>query len=241
MGNSWFQFRQFRVEQGRSAMKVCSDSCLFGALVSKEVSSQPVPPGRILDLGCGTGLLGLMLAQALPKAEIIGLELHPGSAEDSRLNFQQSPWGNRLILMEGDFRDLDLSRSKFDCIICNPPYFLSHLRSPDPARNAAMHNSETGLKEWVDFLSSCLHPEGRIWMLMHENTLEKLPECISNGPLNITRCIHLVRNPEIRWRVVVCLENKKSNPVKMENWLIMNEKGMFLQSAKEILSPYYDA
>ncbi len=97
MSNSYFQFKQFKVEQGRCAMKVTTDACILGAWV-------PLLPGieRILDIGAGTGLLALMLAQRTDAVIIDGIELDTDACIQARENMLASAWANRIHIMEGD-------------------------------------------------------------------------------------------------------------------------------------------
>ncbi|WP_341836389.1 methyltransferase [Chitinophaga pollutisoli] len=117
MSNSWFQFKQFRVEQGDSAMKVCTDACIQGAWTARHLQSSPHPE-RILDIGAGTGLLGLMLAQQTTSI-IHAVELDPASARQGMVNFGSSPWATRLWLAEGDIRTFKFE-DRYDFIISNP-------------------------------------------------------------------------------------------------------------------------
>ena len=210
MGNSWFQFREFRIEQGRSAMKVCTDSCIFGALAADRESRLQVPPSRILDLGCGTGLLSLMMAQAIPAARISGIELHSGSAADCRDNFASSLWHDRLHIEELDFHLMPSVGEKFDCIICNPPFFLNHLRSPDQGRNQSMHNTALEWNIWMQLLSDICHPEGRIWLLLDPGTWDRTVPILGLCGFFVREELTLVQSRGRIWRNMVCLSKEKT-------------------------------
>jgi tRNA1Val (adenine37-N6)-methyltransferase len=239
MGNSWFQFREFRIEQGRSAMKVCTDSCIFGALAADRESRLQVPPSRILDLGCGTGLLSLMMAQAFPAARISGIELHPGSAADCRENFASSLWRDRLHIEELDFHLMPSDGEKFDCIICNPPFFLNHLLSPQVSRNAAMHIDSEGLVSWLQFMENCLAENGRIWMLLDRNAAEKIRGIAAAMFIKEEEWINfLTADAEIR-RSVLCLSHKGNPGFSVENQLVFEKNGKISPWAESLLEAYY--
>lgn len=239
MGNSWFQFREFRIEQGRSAMKVCTDSCIFGALAGEREGRLPVRPSRILDLGCGTGLLSLMMAQAIPDSEITGIELHAGSAADCRENFAASIWRNRLRLLEADFRFLPPSEEKFDFIICNPPFFMNHLLSPDVSRNAAMHVDSGGLEDWLCFMKSCLAEDGRIWLLLDLVAAEKVRGFAGGIALKEEERINfLMADGNIR-RSVLVISKKRSSSFSVENQLVFERNGLISPWAASLLEAYY--
>src|SRR5271154_3865208 len=125
MPNSYFRFKQFIVRQDRSAMKVCTDSCILGAWSATRLHDAK----KILDIGSGTGLLPLMLAQ-YSHSEIDGIELDHESYKQAEENINESPWSDRLQIMEGDARYYPY-KEKYDFIISNPPFFESDLQSPD--------------------------------------------------------------------------------------------------------------
>jgi tRNA1Val (adenine37-N6)-methyltransferase len=134
-----FQFKQFSVFQQHSAFKVGTDSVLLGAWV--EVSSAK----KILDIGTGTGLLALMLAQRNPDAIIYGMEPDFQSYEDATLNFAHSPWQERLGFFTNSIEDFNPSH-RFDYFICNPPFFADSLLSPDLRKSAARHLKQGWLR-----------------------------------------------------------------------------------------------
>jgi tRNA1Val (adenine37-N6)-methyltransferase len=102
-------------------MKVCTDACLFGAWVADHILQQKIKPAPILDIGAGTGLLSLMLAQSTTAA-IDAIELDEQAAEQARDNFEASPWHERLQILQGDARLIHLGK-KYSFIISNPPFF----------------------------------------------------------------------------------------------------------------------
>lgn len=237
MGNSWFQFREFRIEQGRSAMKVCSDSCLFAALVAKEEAGYC--PEKILDPGCGTGLLSLMLAQEIPQAKITGIESDAGSAMDCRLNFRNSQWADRLQLIEADIHQMATDQL-YDLIICNPPFFLAHLPSLKKERMIAMHNSHTDFSSWISFLAASIKENGRIHLLLSEDSATKIHNIAEKNGLRIQKITHLLRAPQKVWRVKICLEkNRPSEPLDIEILVVQEENGEFAPFAKGLLAQFY--
>src|SRR6187549_428936 len=102
MANSYFQFKQFTIHQDRCAMKVTTDACLFGAWVAEEVRSQESGVRSSLDIGTGTGLLALMLAQKNPEANILAFEIDKDAAEQATNNIDSSLWKDQVDLLEAD-------------------------------------------------------------------------------------------------------------------------------------------
>lgn len=160
MRNTYFQFKQFRVEQGKCAMKVCTDSCVFGAYV------QVAQAQRILDIGAGTGLLSLMAAQR-SGASIDAVEINPEAQEQARQNFTASPWHSRLHLHPLSLQEFaKQEHPEFDVILSNPPFFLSSLKSPDAARNTARHTGELLFEDILYFAQQHLAPQGKLYLLL---------------------------------------------------------------------------
>ena len=132
--NKWFEFKQFRIEQQKTAMKVGTDGVILGAWVPVDEAS------AILDVGTGTGLIALMLAQRC-NARIDALEIDHRACEEAEFNFKQSPWKERLKIIHSDFNAFSIEMKQcYDLIVCNPPYFANSLRTYDPQLSRARHN-----------------------------------------------------------------------------------------------------
>ena len=138
MSNDYFRFKQFTVRQGLVAMKVGTDGTLLGAWARGGE--------RILDIGTGTGLIALMMAQRFPQATVVGLDIAPAAVQQARENVAASPFATRITIAEADVRTITLHPSPithhlspFPSIVCNPPYFVVALESPDSQRTLARH------------------------------------------------------------------------------------------------------
>jgi len=127
-----FRFKQFSITQDHAPMKVGTDGVLLGAWAGTD------SPKRILDVGTGTGLIALMLAQRFPEAEIAAIEPNKDAAKDAVANFSNSPFTERLRLVSVQVQSYT-PENKFDLIVSNPPYFTSSLLSPEAGRTEARH------------------------------------------------------------------------------------------------------
>lgn len=132
MSNPSFKFKQFTVFHDKCAMKVGTDGVLLGAWSPVENVH------RILDVGTGTGLIALQLAQRNAQAKIVAVEIDSAAAEQAAENVARSPWGDRITVECIDFRNYSPT-DKFDLIVSNPPYFVDALRCPDEQRRTARH------------------------------------------------------------------------------------------------------
>lgn len=161
MSNAYFAFRQFSIRQDRCAMKVSSDACIFGAWT-------PVPDkaaARILDIGAGTGLLSLMLAQRHETARIDAIELDAAAALQAAENCADSIFANRVRVIAGDARLFD-APERYELIVSNPPFFQNSLKGPDATRNAARHDESLDLTTLFEIVSRLLTADGTFALLM---------------------------------------------------------------------------
>lgn len=133
MSNDYFQFRQFIVHQQRCAMKVGTDGTLLGAW-----AAAPSVKCRILDIGTGTGLIALMMAQRFPESEVIGIDINPEAVAQARENVRLSPFSERITIDQQDLMKFNDTEG-FDVIVSNPPYFVDSLECPDDQRTMARH------------------------------------------------------------------------------------------------------
>ena len=157
--NTHFQFKQFTVQQDQCAMKVCTDACVLGAWVNVENAD------RILDIGTGTGLLSLMIAQRNTYAAIDAVEIEAEAFYQAGENVESSPSNGRITLFHAAVQDFT-SEHLYDLIISNPPFFQSDLRSPAEKINQAHHADTLDFAALLSSIQSLLAPEGRFAVLL---------------------------------------------------------------------------
>ncbi|UOQ99837.1 methyltransferase [Hymenobacter sp. 5317J-9] len=163
MPNDYFQFQQFRIEQGQSAMKVSTDACLLGAAADLTGAT------RLLDIGTGTGLLALMAAQRHATVEIEAVEIDASAADQAAANAAASPWAPRIHVHALSLAEYAAQQpTPFSHIICNPPFFRQSLRSPDAARTTARHEADDTLsfEALAAFVTAFLQPGGLLTVLL---------------------------------------------------------------------------
>jgi tRNA1Val (adenine37-N6)-methyltransferase len=152
------------IHQDKCSMKVCTDSCLFGAFVAEKVTQLNKSPKYILDIGAGTGLLSLMLAQKT-SAKIDAVEIEKNAFEQAQENFNTSPWKNRLNIFHSDIKQWKAPHN-YDLIITNPPFFENDPVSEDSRKNISKHNFGVLLTELFPIVHTILKPEGNIAILL---------------------------------------------------------------------------
>ncbi|WP_461451843.1 tRNA1(Val) (adenine(37)-N6)-methyltransferase [Mucilaginibacter sp.] len=157
-----FQFKQFAVDQTGCAMKINTDGVLLGALADAE-SSQ-----NILDIGTGTGVIALMLAQRFSSAKINGVEIDESAALTAEINFQNSPFANRLTMFQQDFQTYFSENlgKKYDLIVSNPPFYLNSLESPKANKTVAKHTDNNFFDVLIKGVSEHLTENGLCWLIL---------------------------------------------------------------------------
>lgn len=140
--NTGFRFKQFFVRHDRCAMKVGTDGVLLGCWVFGSQELRAKKQERILDIGTGSGLIALMLAQRYAEAQIDAIDIDSDAVVQARENFAASPWADRLHAAQCALQELraESQERKYDLIVSNPPYFTDSLKNPDAARRTARHN-----------------------------------------------------------------------------------------------------
>jgi tRNA1Val (adenine37-N6)-methyltransferase len=163
MPNDYFQFQQFRLEQGRCAMKVSTDACLLGAAADLRGAT------RLLDIGTGTGLLALMAAQRQPGVAIEAIEIDAAAATQAAANAAASPWAERIRVHSASLVEYAATQPPpFSHIVCNPPFFRQSLRSPNAARTTARHEAADTLsfEAVAAFAAEFLRLDGLLTVLL---------------------------------------------------------------------------
>lgn len=194
MANNYFQFKQFTVQQDRCAMKVTTDGCLFGAWIAKEPGVNSQEPGegtenlqskKILDIGTGTGLLSLMIAQQ-SKANIDAIEIDREAYEQAKENTAGSPWADSINVMHGDIRKFQTSQ-QYDIIISNPPFYENELKSNSGKKNKAHHDEALLLNDLLTIIKENLNPKGKFYLLLPYKRNIEIESIIAKNNLVITR------------------------------------------------------
>lgn len=159
MANDYFSFKQFTIHQDRCAMKVGTDGVLLGVL------APTIDSGRILDIGTGTGLVGIMLSQRCPQAMVTGVELDANAAKQAEENATSTGWNIKII--NKSIQDFSSQcEEKFDLIVSNPPYFINSLKAPEKNRNTARHTDELSFEELIESAEKLLSEEGKFSVII---------------------------------------------------------------------------
>jgi tRNA1Val (adenine37-N6)-methyltransferase len=233
MSNNWFKFKQFTVYQESAAMRVGTDGVLLGAW-----TDHPTPL-RILDIGSGTGVISLMAAQRWSEARIDAIDPDLGAFEQSRSNFEQSPWGNRLTAHHIDLQHF-YSQS-YDLIISNPPYFVNSLKNPDSAKSTARHTDSLPHNELVQHAARLLSPEGTFAVILPADLKLNLFELALKNGLSVRRTAEIF-DRKGKSSIRIMAEFKKSisaKPINEKIYIRDAESGDYTEQYKSLTKDFY--
>lgn len=232
-GNAYFQFKQFRVEQSKAAMKVCTESCVFGAL------AEAVNPRRILDIGTGTGLLSLMAAQQF-SCPIDAVEMEEGAYRQALVNFKASPWADRIVLFHASIQEFALmAQHRYDLILCNPPFFSNHLPSPSKTRNMAMHNHTLPHSDLAEAIQGLLTESGLAYILHPPSEAIMFDSVAKEKNLYAQQRTQLMHHNEGSVLRYITVYGKEPKEYAIETFVIKDESGAYTNDFVEKLKPYY--
>jgi tRNA1Val (adenine37-N6)-methyltransferase len=234
MGNDYFRFKEFTIHQSQSAMRVTTDACILGAWVARDYPTS----GRVLDIGSGTGLLMLMMAQQM-NGSFTGVELDPAAYHESRSNVDQSPWSARIKVMHEDIKTFG-TELPYDLIVSNPPFYNNDLQRPNAAQNLAMHGAELTLEDLVIAINRLLTADGKVIILLPPHRAELICSLMSQAGMFEIKVLAVrhSRNHRVLRKISV-FSRKKEDVHELETLDIRESDGAYTDAFTELMKPYY--
>lgn len=234
MPNPYFKFKQFTVFQDQCAMKVCTDACILGAWFAAKVPEY----STILDIGSGTGLLMLMIAQQ-NNAEIHGIEIDLNAYKQLKENISQSKWKDRLKVLPGDARSYHFPL-KYDFIISNPPFFENDLESESENEQLAKHSKQLTLSELVEAIDGNLEAHGGFGVLLPFHRWEYFDRLANQKGFHLTEKLFVKQTPNHSYfRAILHYSRSKENFVPENELVIQISRDQYSEEFKELLKGYY--
>jgi tRNA1Val (adenine37-N6)-methyltransferase len=235
MGNSYFQFKQFTIQQARATLKVCTESCIFGAYIPAQDAQ------HILDIGTGTGLLSLMLAQR-SSAQIQAIEIDQPSFEDAQENFKSSLWNDHLEVELKNIKEYAAqTQHAYDLIICNPPFFIQQLKSPHARTNTALHGLELKPSDLYEIVDKLTKLEGRFYVLLPETEMKALVDQFTHQDWTLIDflSIHQKEDKPV-FRTIAGFQKTSTNHALTEKRLIIKQDDdSYSEEFCKLLKEYY--
>lgn len=241
MANSYFQFKHFTVNQDRCAMKVTTDACLFGAWVADCISHSGLKNARVLDIGTGTGLLALQVAQRMEVPDIDAIEADESAAVQALENVAGSPWSAGIRVLHGDARIYPFSQT-YDIILSNPPFYENELKAMDRRENMARHDESLLLPELLQIIRKQLRPEGRFFLLLPWKRQGSVSQALSSARLSVSRVVKVKPAPDHEFFRIL-IEGTHTGKEQKESisgeLCIRDENEEYSKAFKDLLREYY--
>lgn len=241
MANPYFQFKQFTIRQDKCAMKVTTDACLFGAWAAAEIQNQQAAAETLLEIGTGTGLLSLMIAQKNPALLIDSIEIEAGAAEQATENIRASPAGKNIRVWQADARRFPFS-GKYDCIISNPPFYENELTGADSKKNIAHHHEGLLLSELLAIIRTNLQPDGQFFLLLPFKRQEELKRMILQQELFIRQLVLVkpsIRHDYFRILLAGTFDKGEAKETPISEIAIKDETDKYTPAFTGLLKEYY--
>jgi tRNA1Val (adenine37-N6)-methyltransferase len=232
--NNYFQFKKFKIIQEKSAMKVGTDGALLGAWANVAEAD------TILDVGAGTGLIALMLAQR-SSAKITGIEIENNAAEEANSNVQRSPWKDRVSIINSSFQEFAKGTGNtFDLIVSNPPFFTNSYKSEVKNRSIARHNDLLPFSELISGALNLLSGNGRLAVILpHVASAEFIDLAVQKG-LNLQRYTEVKPSAVKESNRVLMELTKKQTTLKKDSLIIYSNDGSdYTEMYKELTRDFY--
>ncbi|MFT5164538.1 MAG: tRNA1Val (adenine37-N6)-methyltransferase [Alteromonadaceae bacterium] len=229
-----FTFKQFHVEHDQCAMKVGTDSILLGAWA-------PIAPSnKALDIGCGSGLLCLILAQRMGgTGQISGVEIDPQAAAQARQNVAASPWSEIIKVYQGDITKY-YSEQLYDVIISNPPYFADSLQGPAARRNIARHNDNLTIKHLLHSVDGLLAKSGCFSLILPTKEGTEMIEQSGSSGLYLKRCSRVYTKPDKPvHRYLLTFVREKNTAPEYSNLAIYDENNQYSNQFIALTHDFY--
>lgn len=232
MPNNYFRFKQFTIEQDGCAMKVGTDGCLLGGWFDCSKSS------RILDIGCGSGLIAIMAAQRC-NAVITGVEIEEGATTQAIKNVKNSPWSDRIGITNCDIMQYS-PEEPFDTIVCNPPYFVNSLKCDGQQRTLARHSDTLGCNGFFRKASELLTADGKVSIVIPTDIFEEWKDAAALCGFSLSRATFIKTTPrKAPKRVLAEFLRAYRCDALTETLVLEDEPGVYSEAAQKILRDFY--
>jgi len=233
--NNYFQFKQFRIVQERSAMKVGMDGVLLGAW------ADPSGAERILDIGTGTGLIALMMAQKNNHTQIDAIEVDKEAFDEAVQNIQQSHWSERIHPELCSFQEFaERTNLKYDLIVSNPPYFTNGVKAPVENRAQARHSDSLPLDVLISGAAELLRENGRIALVLPVESIQEITKLANLNRLYISRLCRVKPNPQKPvFRILIELANSTCTIQESELMIEFEKHHDYTPEYKALTKDFY--
>ncbi|MHA7844553.1 MAG: tRNA1(Val) (adenine(37)-N6)-methyltransferase [Winogradskyella sp.] len=230
-----FKFKQFTVKQDRCAMKIGTDGVLLGSWTSVKHN-----PFNVLDIGAGTGILSLMLAQRSSAQQIEAIEIDDNAYEQCAENFENSTWNDRLFCYHASLLEfVEEVEDAFDLIICNPPFYSEDYKTKDKSRDLARFNDAMPFKHIVYAVAHLLSENGLFSIIIPRKEEANFIELTSSIGLHAQRILHIKGNPDSEVKRSLIEFSYQETEVKTSELIIETSRHNYTQDYIDLTKDFY--
>jgi len=239
MANSYFKFKQFTIHQDRCAMKVTTDSCLFGAWVAKQLSDEHHRTTTMLDVGTGTGVLSLMAAQKNPQLIIDAIEIDDSAFAQATQNIFETKFKNEIRVYHDNVLQ-EKSGKKYDIIVSNPPFYEKELKSLNNEKNLAHHDEGLLLEDLLPIIKVRLNDNGVFYLLLPHKRKNEIESLFRKNNLHCSKIISVSQSTKHEYFRILIEGKLHGQHSQVENELsICDESGNYTSEFIALLGDYY--
>jgi tRNA1Val (adenine37-N6)-methyltransferase len=235
MPNTSFAFKQFIIKQDKCAMKVGTDAVLLGAWI------MPTDSKRILDIGSGTGVIALMLAQKT-RAKIDAIDIDENAFIQAKQNVSNSEFSKQIIVIHSAFQDyLKIPTEKYNLIVTNPPYFEQSLKSSDEQRSQARHADVLPFEDLIDGVVKLLDEKGKFCLILPTLEAIKFRTLAEKKGLNLSKLLRVKSriDKDLEKRHLMQFEFKPSEFSEETIAIEQNDRHVYTPEYKDLTKDYY--
>lgn len=219
-------------------MKVTTDGCFFGGWVAQEIRNEKNKIENALDIGTGTGLLSLMVAQK-NKVDIDAVEIDSEASQQAKENINVSPWKNQISIYNEDIVLFQPGKT-YDCIISNPPFYENELASPKQKKNIAHHSEQLTISQVVSVIKTHLHEKGIFFLMLPYKRSEEIEKLLRNNDLYVAHSLSLSQFVDHSpFRIIIKGSKEKISSTTSTSIAIWNEHQQYSQDFITLLKDYY--
>lgn len=229
-----FRFKQFEINQDRCAMKIGTDGVLLGSWTNITAAES------ILDIGAGTGIIALMLAQRSSAEAIDAIEIDSNAYEQCVENFEISPWGDRLYCYHAGLDEfIEEIEDLYDVIVCNPPFYTESVTSGDLQRDQARQNEFLPFKELIEGVSVLISEHGIFSTIIPFREKDDFIRMAASHELFPSRCMHVKGNPAAEVKRVLLEFTKQEKSCEVLDLIIEMERHVYTIDYINLTKDFY--
>jgi tRNA1Val (adenine37-N6)-methyltransferase len=233
--NKPFKFKEFSINQDRCAMKIGTDGVLLGAWTSIENN-----PFSVLDIGAGTGVLSLMMAQRSTAQNIDALEIDADAYEQCSENFENSPWADRLFCYHASLLEfVEEIEDKYDLIICNPPFYSEDYKTDNDARDLARFNDAMPFEHLTFAVANLLSEEGIFSVVVPHKEESNFIDLASKVDLYPNRKLHVKGNSDSEIKRSLLEFSFKENEIETSKLIIETGRHQYTEDYINLTKDFY--